>query len=274
MEKYKPYAEKLAVYGCYSIAAVYILVGTMAILSFLGILVAKADEERIVGVILELPMGWLIIVLIVAGMAGYVLWRIFESVTDPYNFGSDFGGIAKRVGIALSAGGYVLIGYSATEILISGNSGNGEEEQQIMVAQVLSFPGGAWMVGFAGAVIAFAALIQFKYVAGGEYKKRLKFQSMSKAMETAIHFFAWAGYIARGIILAVIGYFFIAAAIKADAGEIGDTDTAFDFLGDFGTPGHVVFIAVAIGTIFYGFYMILNGYYYCFEEEEKTKPDI
>jgi hypothetical protein len=95
-EKYKPYAEKLAVYGCYSIAAVYILVGVMAILSFLGILVAKADEERIVGVLLELPLGWLIIVLIVAGMAGYVIWRIFESVTDPYNFGNDLEELPKE----------------------------------------------------------------------------------------------------------------------------------------------------------------------------------
>jgi hypothetical protein len=267
MEKYKPYAEKLAVYGCYSIAVVYIMVGTMAILSYLGILVAKADEERIVGVILDLPLGWLLLVLIVAGMAGYVLWRIFESVTDPYNFGSDFGGIAKRTGIALSAGGYVLIGFAAIRILLSGEGGNGEEDQQMMVAQVLNWPGGAWLIGFIGAITGFAGLIQFKYVAGGEYKKRLKFHAMSNAMESAIHIFAWAGYIARGIILSVIGYFFISAAIKSDPEEVGDTDSAFDFLGDFGTIGHVAFFAVAIGTISYGLYMILNGYFYSFKED-------
>lgn len=271
MKKYKPYAEKLAVYGCYSIAAVYILVGVMAILSFMGILVAKADEERIVGVLLELPLGWLIIVLIVAGMLGYVIWRIFESVTDPYNFGNDLGGIAKRVGIGLSAGGYALIGYSAIQILITGEGGNGEDEQQMMVAQVLTFPGGVWMIGFVGVITGFVGLIQFKYVAGGEYKKRLKFHAMSRKMETAIHIFAWAGYIARGIILLVLGYFFISAAIKTDPGEVGDTDSAFDFLGEFGTIGHVVFIAVAIGTISYGLYMILNGFFYSFEEGMK-KP--
>jgi hypothetical protein len=267
MEKYKPYAEKLAVYGCYSIAAVYILVGVFAILSFLGILVAQADEGRIVGVILDLPLGWLIIVLIVAGMAGYIVWRIFEAFTDPYNFGNDLGGIAKRAGIALSAGGYVLIGFAAIQILISGQAGNGEDDQQMMVAQVLNWPGGAWLVGSIGAVTGFAGLIQFKYVAGGEYKKRLKFNEMSDWVEDAIHIFAWAGYFARGIILSVIGYFFISAAIKSDPEEVGDTDSAFDFLGDFGTIGHVVFIAVAVGTISYGLYMILNGYFYRFEED-------
>lgn len=267
MEKYKPYAEKLAVFGCYSISAVYILVGVMAILSYLGLIVAKADEERIVGVVLELPMGWLVIVLIVLGLAGYVLWRIFEAITDPYNFGDHLAGIAKRAGIALSAGGYVLIGYAAVDILINGGAGNGEEEQQVMVARVLELPAGAWLIGFAGAVTGFAGLIQFKYVAAGEYRKRLKFDSMQNWTEKLIHVFAWGGYIARGIILSIIGYFFIAAALKSDPEEVGDTDSAFDFMGDFGTIGHVMFFAVAIGTISYGLYMILNGYFYRFEED-------
>ncbi len=267
MEKYKPYAEKLAKYGCYSIASVYILVGGMAILSYLGIIIAKADEQRIIGVILELPLGWLIIVLMVAGLAGYFLWRIFEAITDPYNFGNKLSGIAKRVGIALSAGGYVIIGYAALDVLINGGGGNGEEEQQMMVARVLELPAGSWLIGFAGAVTGFAGLIQFKYVAAGEYKKRLKFDAMQSTTEKLIHVFAWAGYIARGIILSIISYFFIAAAIKSDADEVGDTDSAFDFMGDYGTLGHIMFFAVAIWTICYGLYMILNGYFYRFEED-------
>jgi hypothetical protein len=112
------------------------------------------------------------------------------------------------VGIGLSAGGYAMIGYAAIQILITGEGGNGEDEQQMMVAQVLTFPGGAWMIGFAGVVTGFVGLIQIKYVAGGEYKKRLKFHAMSRRMETAIHIFAWAGYIARGIILNGSGLFF------------------------------------------------------------------
>ena len=43
MEKYKPYVEKLAIFGCYSIAGVYMLVGLMAILSFMGLADADAD---------------------------------------------------------------------------------------------------------------------------------------------------------------------------------------------------------------------------------------
>jgi hypothetical protein len=34
---------------------------------------------------------------------------------------------------------------------------------------------------------------------------------------------------------------------KSDPEEVGDTDSAFDFIGDFGTIGHIIFIAVALG---------------------------
>ena len=131
------------------------------------------------------------------------------------------------------------------KILIDGVGGTGEEEQQMMVARVLGFPGGAWLIGSTGAMTGFAGLIQFKYVAAGEYKKRLKFDAMPYWMEKMIHAFAWAGYFDRGIILSIISYFFIAAALKSDPEEIGDTDSAFDFMGDYGIIGHVMFFAVA-----------------------------
>jgi hypothetical protein len=271
MGKYKPYVEKLARYGCYSISAVYILVGLMAILSFLGIAEDDADEERIVDVILELPMGEVLLAIMIAGLIGYIIWRVYEAYTDPYNFGNDKKGIIKRTGIALSAAGYLMIAFAAGQILIQGGGGNGEEDQQSLVAQVLEFPAGAWLIGMVGAVTGFAGLIQFKYVAGGDYIKRVNLHSMPDWLETTTHVLAWAGYVARGIILAIIGYFLISAGIQSDPEEVGDTDTAFDFIGDFGTIGHIVFIAVALGTIGYGLFMIINGYYYSFEDDEEKK---
>jgi hypothetical protein len=271
MEKFKPYVEKLAKYGCYSISAVYILVGLMAILSFLGLADDDADEERIVNVILELPGGDVFMALIIVGLIGYIIWRVFEAYTDPYDFGNDKEGIAKRTGIALSAGGYALIAFAAAEILIQGGGGNGEEDQQSMVAQVLGFPGGAWLVGLAGVITGFAGLVQFKYVAGGDYFKRINLHNMPDWLKTTTHVLAWAGYFARGIILAIIGYFLISAGIQSDPEEVGDTDTAFDFIGSFGTIGHIIFHAVALGTIGYGLFMIINGYYYSFEKDSEEE---
>src|SRR5690606_38834243 len=100
-----------------------------------------ADEERIIHILLELPYGSVIIWLLIAGLGGYILWRIFEALTDPYEFGKDISGMGKRTGVAMSGFAYAAMGYSAYNVTISG-SGNvetGELEQQLLVSQVLNW---------------------------------------------------------------------------------------------------------------------------------------
>jgi high-affinity Fe2+/Pb2+ permease len=259
--------KKLAIFGCYSIAAVYALVGVMAILSFMGLPEDAADEERIINILMDFPFGEVVVILIIAGLAGYVLWRFYEAFTDHYNYGSGFSALARRTGIASSALGYVIIAWAALQVLINGQS-NGEEDQQQLIARVFEFPAGQWLVGLAGTVLGFAGLIQIKYVASGEYKQRIDLDSMSHRLQTITKILAWTGYLARTVILLVLGYFLLSAAIHLNPEEAGDTDTAFDFLGSFGTVGHIMFNVVAVGTISYGIFMVLHGYYYSFEEEQ------
>jgi hypothetical protein len=258
-------AQKLARIGCFSIATVYILIGIMAILSFMGESEDAADEERIIKEILDIPFGEAIIIGIVAGMASYIIWRVFEAIKDPYRFGSSFKGIARRTGIGLSAVGYLIIAIAAVDILVGGGDNGGEEEQQLLIAQIFTLPLGIILVGIVGAITAFAGFVQFKYVLGGDYNKRIAIEHFPGWLKKATHILAFAGYFARGIILSVIGYFLIKAAIKVDPEEVGDTDSAFDFLGDFGMLGDVFFIIVAAGTISYGLFMVINGIFYKFE---------
>ncbi len=267
MKKYKPIVKKLAKIGCYSIAIVYLMVGIMAFMGYFGQSQNGADEERIIDILLELPLGEVLISFIILGMLGYIVWRVYEAITDPYDFGSSAKGIATRIGIALSASGYLTIAFAAAQILYQGGGGNGEEEQQIFVAKVLAFTGGAWLVGIAGAVTGSAGLLQLKYVAGGDYHKRINFHKMSSWLRKFTHFIAWYGYLARGVLLAVIGYFLISAGVQSDPEEVGDTDSAFDFLGDFGTIGSIAFLTVALGTVFYGVFMVIHGRYYSFTKD-------
>jgi hypothetical protein len=266
MEKHRIIIESLGRFGCFSIALVYIMVGLMAILSFAGEADAMADEERIVDVLLDIPAGEVIILIMIAGLLGYIIWRVFEAFKDPYNFGSHFKGIAIRTGIGLSAVGYAIIGFSAFQVLLAGGS-NGEQDQQMFVSKVFEFPGGLWIVGAAGLITALAGIVQFKYVGSSDYKKRIKLNELKKYVRIATHILAWAGYLARGIILCVIGFFIIRAAVEFDPKSVGDTDSAFDFIGDFGMLGELFFLIVAIGTICYGLFMIISGIYYRFEDE-------
>ncbi|MFN6944927.1 MAG: DUF1206 domain-containing protein, partial [Cytophagaceae bacterium] len=136
-DKYKPIVQNMARAGCASIGIVYVFVGVMAMISFFQAGEDAADEDRIMDVILGLPLGEVLIGGIILGLVGYIIWRIFEALTDPYGFGKGVKGIGKRLGVALSGIGYGIIAFSALEALFEeGNgNGNGEEEQQMMVSQ-------------------------------------------------------------------------------------------------------------------------------------------
>jgi len=75
-----------------------------------------------------------------------------------------------------------------------------------------------------------------------------------------VHGIAYAGYLSRGVILGVIGFFFLKAAIKRNSAYVVNTDKAFDFIGDH--IGPVAFLLIAMGTICYGLYMFVLGLHY------------
>jgi hypothetical protein len=256
----------LAIVGCVSIGTVYVLVGVLALLALSGLLTGSADEERMVLVVLEVPGGSGLIWGIVAGLAGYVVWRAMEVVADPYEFGSDWTGKAQRAGIGASALGYGTIAWSIAVTAMDGSGSNGESAeaaQQSMVGQVLAWPAGAWIVGAGGAVMVLVGVGQFVLLARRGYAMEIAIDDRSPVVRRVIHVLAWYGYAARGIILGVLGYFLLRSAWTADESEAGDTDTAFDFIGG-GVVGDSAFFLVAVGTIAYGFFMYACARYYQF----------
>jgi hypothetical protein len=267
VDRLKRAARPLAILGCVSIGTVYIIVGVLALLALAGVLTDAADEERMVRVVMDLPAGAVVIWTIVAGIAGYIVWRTIEAVTDPYDFGSDWKGMTRRTAIALSAFGYGVIAWSAARIALSdeqGSTESGEEAQQLLVGRVLDWPGGEWWIGAAGVALLITAGMQVVLMVRRSYAQEIVLDERSAPARALIHGLAWYGYAARCAILGVLGYFFLTSARTGDPSEVGDTDTAFDFIGG-GTVGDTLFFVVAAGTIAYGLFMYACARYYQFE---------
>jgi hypothetical protein len=261
-------ARPVARVGCVSIGTVYALVGVLALLALSGVFTGSADEDRMVHVLKGVPGGQIVIWAIVLGLLGYVGWRLLEVIADPYEFGSHGRGLAIRIGVGLSALAYGVLAFSAAQIAVTG-SANGEDaevQQQMLVGRVLEWPGGMWWVGGAGILLAAAAVLQLGLIARRSYTIELCLDDMSGTTRTLTHVLAWAGYAARSVILGVLGYFLIRAAYRHDPEEVGDTDTAFDFIGG-GVIGDSAFFLVALGTVGYGMFMYLNAVYYRFEKD-------
>lgn len=258
----------LARLGCFSIGTVYVLIGVWAMLAFWRVAGPAADEQRILQRLLDVPFGKVAVAAVAVGTAGYAAWLLFEAVFDPYRFGNTTKGVAERIGSALSALAYGAVVWVAVRVLL-GDGGHGQEQRQMLAASVLRWPGGRWLVGAAGVVLAAAGLYQLKYVHDGEHKRRLQLQARGRLARWTIDLLAWAGYGARFAILLVLGSFLVRAAWSFDPRAVGDTDSAFAFLGrGGGALTDVVFSAVAFGTIAYGLFMYVTGLYFDFGEDK------
>ncbi len=253
----------LPMYGCISTGIIYLGIGVIAILSFLRIKQGGADESSMMEFFDNFLVGKIGIWIILLGTVCYIIWRIYETVTDPYGYGKKWKGLGIRSGIALSTIADALIVYTAIQALLgTGNiqeDGDPEEQRQL-VTEILQENWGEWVIISLGIIVSFTALIQFIYGITQGYKERLDIGYLSLAKKKIVHVLAWGGYFARGIILGIIGFFYIKAGIMEDAGWVVNTDKAFDFIGD--QVGHFSFILVALGTILYGLFMFVLGITY------------
>lgn len=262
-KKKKPFARYLAMWGSICTGIMYTGIGIIAILSFLQVKQGGADESSMLVYLHEFLIGDIFVWLILSGMISFIIWRLYETIHDPYKYGDDVKGILRRTVIALSSLADALIAYAALQALLETNgvdkTGLPTEEREI-TRQILQESWGVALLVSVGVISLLTAIAQFGYVIGNTYKERLDIDDISPWKQYTIHALAWIGHFARGIIVGIIGFFFIKAGITENEEYVVNTDKAFDFIGDH--IGHVYFILVAAGTICYGFFMFALGVFY------------
>lgn len=262
-KKKKTFIHYFPVYGCISTGLIYVTVGVIALLSFFKVREGGADESSMLALISDYIAGRIFIWIILVGTLCYVFWRFYEAVTDPYGYGRRAPGIAKRIGICFSTIADIMIAYTAVRVLLgTGNimlNGQPREEQEAVDSLLRELWGNEAIIVI-GLLIMVAAITQLLYGVTKEYSERIDMGHFRSGVKIFTHVMAWSGYVARGIIVGIIGFFLVKSGITQDATVVVNTDKAFDFIGDH--VGHFAFILVALGTICYGVFMFIHGIAY------------
>ncbi len=143
--------------------------------------------------------------------------------------------------------------------MVLGSGGSGEGGRQTLVAKLLEQPLGQVIVGLFAAAVIGKGIYQFYRGISGKFKEGIKESKMSSEEQSVFMRAGRVGYLARGVVLGIIGYFLAKAALQSNASQAGGTDKAFDFLSSTGGP--YLLAAVAIGLACYGVFMFVKSRY-------------
>ena len=249
--------------GCFSTGIIYAAVGIIAILSFLRLKKGGADESSFFVLLNGFVAGRMLNWLIIFGAICFIIWRFYEAIKDPYKIGGDVKGIIIRTGAAFSSFADAFIAFSVFQALFSQQKAlkTGEPVQQRNMAwALLENDWGAELMIAVAIIVLITAVVLMFYGLSKRFTETIDGTHFNKNQKSVLHGIAYAGYLSRGIILGIIGYSFLRAAITNNGNSVVNTDKAFDFIGD--NFGGVPFILVAIGTTCYGVYMFVLGMHY------------
>jgi hypothetical protein len=170
LDRPRQWEQPLARAGLVAKGASYALVGVLALKLALGDGGAATSNTGAFRHLAGSGFGSVLVVLIGVGLAAYALWRLIQAVqSDEW---------PKRIGQAARALVYGALAFSAFKIVAGSHEQSQNGKAHKATAVVLSWPGGTWLVGVAGAVLIGVGLWQL--YSGSSRRFEQKWRGYSK----------------------------------------------------------------------------------------------
>lgn len=250
----------LAKVGFATKGIVYFLMGSLALLAAAGQRGGQiGDKQRSVHSLVALPGGRVLLAVIAIGLLAYVLVRVMQGLFDTEQKGTRFKGIARRIGYVVNGVLYLgLVAYASTSAFGGRVATDSRENERTWTARVLHWPGGVWLVMLVGVIIVIAGLVAMSQAYTGKFMETIELDDVGEKRYAFIRRAGQAGYLARGVVMVIIGSFFFHAGKTARAAAVGNAEDALDLLAKMGP---LVLAAVAFGLASYGVFAMLQALY-------------
>jgi Domain of Unknown Function (DUF1206) len=225
----------------------YVLVGVLALKLALGEGGAATSNTGAFEHVAGSSGGSILVVGLAVGLAAYALWRFIQAVQgDKW---------PKRIGQASRGLVYGALAFSAVKIVV----GAGHEQSQTgkahkATAVVLSWPGGTWLVGAAGAVLVGIGIWQLYSGASRRFEEKWRGHSDAGAIAGVV------GHVARFVVFTLMGAFAIKAAADYDPQQSVGLDGALQKLAHAGYGSYLLGLTAA-GLIAYGLFCFVDARY-------------
>lgn len=252
----KEWIRKYSRFGMAAKGVVYILTGLLTALAAFNAGGKTTGKGGAFEFVMHQPFGKILLGLIALGLIGYVVWRAAQAIKDPEDEGN-----MRRIGYVASGVFYALIAATAITMIISGGSGgssSGSGSNEQMAGKLLQQAWGQYLVGAVALILFGKAIWQFYRAISGKFNDKIKSMDLNSKVEKLIKNFGLVGYISRGIVISLIGYMFLKAALQVDSSEAGGTKEAFSLIRQ-SEAGPYVLGIIALGLAAYGIFMFVKA---------------
>ncbi len=242
---------------CYGI--VHIIVAYLAVRVAFGSSGEQADQKGAVQEVGSGTGGAVVLWVLAAGLVAYGIWQAMQAAIGYQWILKKGKRTRRRVGAAVKAVIGVALGIYAWR-LVSGSgsgggsgSGSGDQQQQEFTATLLSLPAGQVLVGIAAAIVVGVAVGQVRKGVKASFLDDLDLHDLPRGTRQWVRRLGVFGYVAKGVVIGIVGVLLGIAAFQADSEEAGGLDRALKTLAaqPFGT---VALIVVGIGLAAFGVY--------------------
>jgi hypothetical protein len=233
--------------------AIYVLIGIIAVQVALGH-GCRADRGGALSQIAGKSYGMVVLWLLVAGFAGLALWRFSEAAFGAV--GPDGHDKSERLK-SFARGLLYSVFFVSTLQLVLGSSNsataNGNSQSRDMTARVMAHGGGRLLVGLIGAVILVIGVALAREGWTREFLKKLDLSGAPTGTRSVVEKLGLFGGVARGAVIALVGVFFVIAAVRFSPSKAEGIDGALRTFAQ--TPvGPLLLIPVALGLIAFGLF--------------------
>jgi hypothetical protein len=251
--------EPLARFGLVCRAALYALVGVLALQIAFGSGNQEADKGGAIKTVAAQSFGTGLLWLMTVGLTALAVWQLLTAAMGSRKAIERFESSARAMV-------YAVIVVSLLSLLLQGSSGeSGDEQSQDITRFLLDLPGGVVLVILAGAgLIGLGGYWVYQGVTG-RFLEELRTGEIPYRLRSVVEKLGLIGYLSRGAVAGLAGVFIVRAALTYDPEEAKGIDATLRSFADT-SAGPWLLVAVALGL------MLFAGYCLCEARWHRIRP--
>lgn len=260
-----PWVVTVGRVGWIAKGAVYVLTGVLALKVGVDRFGGPGDGEEAnqtgaISAVARQGFGPVLLGLLALGLFAFAAWRLACVLLPADNEAAAW---LTRVGFAASALVYAGLGVSAMSLAWSpgsaeSNDGGEDAKVERLTADVLGWPAGRVLVALVALTVIGIGIGFVWHGVTGRFERQLERRRVGPLPWRTVRALGVAGWVGRGAMMGLIGWFVLRAAVTYEASEARGLDDSLRRVADH-PLGQAMVLVVSVGLLVYGAFCLVSA---------------